>query len=49
MPLSQEAIQKVLGLQEKQILLEPKKMARELMVTFYPEEGQIITRGSGCI
>ena len=43
MPLSQEAIQKVLGLQEKHIPLEPEEMARDLVVTFYPEEGQIIS------
>ncbi len=41
--LSQETIQKILGLGDEIIPLEPGEMARHLTVTFYPEEGQIIS------
>ena len=43
MPLSQKAIQKILGLGEELAPLKPEEMARHLTVTFYPEEGQIFS------
>ncbi|OGF65311.1 hypothetical protein A2Z53_01680 [Candidatus Giovannonibacteria bacterium RIFCSPHIGHO2_02_42_15] len=43
-PLSKEAIVKVLGLGKEEIPLVPEDMARELTVTFYPEETNTINK-----
>ncbi|MBI2024248.1 hypothetical protein HYT00_02590 [Candidatus Giovannonibacteria bacterium] len=43
MPISQKAIQKILGLGEELVLLSVEDMARNLTVTFYPQDGQKIS------
>ena len=39
MNLSQEAIQRILGI-ESDMYFDPKEMAKNLMVTFFPESGK---------
>lgn len=41
--LSQEAIQKILGIDEY-IPLEPKEMVKNLVITFYPHDNQKVSK-----